>query len=89
MLVHAFVIKILFNQYKEAIGVVFDRFGVRHKVFARKEVILSAGTINSPQLLMLSGMCLASSDQQLAVQFAFNHLALQSLTLQIGVSGYK
>ncbi len=57
VLVHAFVIKVLFNQYREAIGVVFDRFGVRHKVFARKEIILSAGTINTPQLLMLSGMC--------------------------------
>lgn len=51
----AHVIKILFNQYKEAIGVVFDRLGSRHKVFARKEVILSAGSINTPQLLMLSG----------------------------------
>ena len=57
VLVHAFVTKVLFNQYREAIGVVFDRFGVRHKVFARKEIILSAGTINTPQLLMLSGMC--------------------------------
>ena len=51
----AYVTKILFNQYKEAIGVVFDRFGERHKVFARKEIILSGGSINSPQLLMLSG----------------------------------
>lgn len=51
----AHVVKILFNQYKEAIGVVFDRFGTRHKVFARKEIILSAGSINTPQLLMLSG----------------------------------
>ena len=55
VIVHAFVTKLLFNQYKEAIGVVFDRFGVRHKVFARKEIILSAGSINTPQLLMLSG----------------------------------
>ena len=51
----AHVTKVLFNQYREAIGVVFDRFGSRHKVFARKEVILSAGSINTPQLLMLSG----------------------------------
>lgn len=55
VLVHAHVTKILFNQYKEAIGVAFDRLGERHKVFARKEIIVSAGTINSPQLLMLSG----------------------------------
>ena len=55
VIVHAFATKILFNQYKEAIGVVFERFGVPHKAFARKEIIISAGTINTPQLLMLSG----------------------------------
>ena len=51
----AYVTKILFNEYKEAVGVVFDRFAERHTVFARKEIILSGGSINSPQLLMLSG----------------------------------
>ena len=51
----AYVTKILFNNYKEAVGVVFDRFAERHRVFARKEVIVSGGSINTPQLLMLSG----------------------------------
>lgn len=51
----AFVIKILFNEFKEAVGVVFDRLGSRHYVYARREIILSAGSINTPQLLMLSG----------------------------------
>lgn len=52
----AFVIRVLFNELKEAVGVVFDRLGERHQVFATREVILSAGSIGSPQLLMLSGM---------------------------------
>uniref|UniRef100_A0A0U9HSG9 Putative GMC oxidoreductase n=1 Tax=Chrysomela populi TaxID=154003 RepID=A0A0U9HSG9_CHRPP len=37
-------------------GVIFVRNGIQYKVRARKEVIVSAGTINSPQLLMLSGI---------------------------------
>ncbi|XP_069683734.1 glucose dehydrogenase [FAD, quinone]-like isoform X1 [Periplaneta americana] len=37
-------------------GVEFLRNGERHRVAARKEVVLSAGTLNSPQVLMLSGI---------------------------------
>lgn len=39
-----------------ATGITFRMNGRDHKVRARKEVILSAGTINSPQLLLLSGI---------------------------------
>lgn len=41
---------------KRAIGVQFDRFSMSHIVYVRREVIVSAGAINSPQLLMLSGI---------------------------------
>ncbi|XP_001602085.1 glucose dehydrogenase [FAD, quinone] [Nasonia vitripennis] len=41
---------------KRAYGVEFIRDGVKQVVYARKEVILAAGAINSPQLLMLSGV---------------------------------
>ncbi|XP_076181593.1 glucose dehydrogenase [FAD, quinone] [Ptiloglossa arizonensis] len=41
---------------KRAYGVEFIREGRREVVYARKEVILAAGAINSPQLLMLSGI---------------------------------
>ncbi|XP_043481449.1 glucose dehydrogenase [FAD, quinone] [Leptopilina heterotoma] len=41
---------------KRAYGVEFIRDGTKQVVYAKKEVILSAGAINSPQLLMLSGI---------------------------------
>jgi choline dehydrogenase len=37
-------------------GVFFERLGVKEKVFARKEVILCAGAVGSPQILELSGI---------------------------------
>jgi choline dehydrogenase len=37
-------------------GVVFTKKGKQHRVMARKEVILSAGAINSPQIMLLSGL---------------------------------
>lgn len=43
-------------QSKRAYGVEFIRGGRKEVVYAKREVILSAGAINSPQLLMLSGV---------------------------------
>ncbi|KPF88882.1 GMC family oxidoreductase [Novosphingobium sp. AAP93] len=39
-----------------AVGIEYRRGGKLHQVRARREVILSGGAINSPQLLMLSGI---------------------------------
>ncbi|KAK7595411.1 hypothetical protein V9T40_013236 [Parthenolecanium corni] len=39
-----------------AVGVEYLKQGRRRRVFAAKEVILSAGALNTPQLLMLSGI---------------------------------
>ncbi|KAI1307963.1 Glucose dehydrogenase -like protein [Halotydeus destructor] len=52
----AHVTKIVFDKHKRAIGVNFVRFQVPTCVYARKEIILSAGAVNSPQVLMLSGI---------------------------------
>ena len=51
------VLKIIIDKYtKTAQGVKFLKNGRVLKIFARKEVILSAGSISSPQVLMLSGV---------------------------------
>lgn len=54
---NAHVTRIMINPTTmRAFGVEFMRDGRRQFVLARKEVILSAGAINSPQILMLSGI---------------------------------
>ena len=51
----AYVKRILIKDNK-AIGVEVDINGSTHSIMANKEVILSAGSIQSPQILMLSGI---------------------------------
>ncbi|XP_063988367.1 glucose dehydrogenase [FAD, quinone] [Diachasmimorpha longicaudata] len=53
---------------KHTYGVEFIRNGRREIVYASKEVILSAGAINSPQLLMLSGVGDARHLQQVGIK---------------------
>ncbi|CRG88393.1 hypothetical protein PISL3812_05423 [Talaromyces islandicus] len=48
--------KIIFDQDKKATGVVVDTAGVQYTLSAAKEVIVSAGTFRSPQLLMVAGI---------------------------------
>ena len=52
---HALASRILFEG-RRAVGVAYRRGGAEHRVTARREVILSGGPINSPQLLKLSGI---------------------------------
>ena len=51
--------RILFDGNR-AIGVEYERDNELSQVLADREVILSAGAYNSPQLLMLSGVGIAS-----------------------------
>ncbi|XP_075973209.1 ecdysone oxidase-like [Anticarsia gemmatalis] len=53
---NALVTKILTNGIRQAYGVTVDQNGKQFTIYAIKEVIVSAGSINSPQLLMLSGI---------------------------------
>ncbi|CAH0595388.1 unnamed protein product [Chrysodeixis includens] len=54
--VHSMVEKILIDGQNKAYGVKFTKHGKEKIVKASREVILSAGAIQSPQLLMLSGI---------------------------------
>lgn len=47
--------KVLFEDLQAA-GVLYQKSGTIHEVRAKKEVLLSAGTVGSPKLLMLSGI---------------------------------
>ncbi|XP_032522078.2 glucose dehydrogenase [FAD, quinone]-like [Danaus plexippus] len=57
IVVNAFATTLIIDpQTKMVLGVTYIKNGVTYNVFAKKEVIVSAGTINSPKLLMLSGI---------------------------------
>ncbi|XP_026317774.1 glucose dehydrogenase [FAD, quinone]-like [Hyposmocoma kahamanoa] len=54
---NSYVTRVLINDFnKIAFGVEVERHGTIMNFFANKEIILSAGSINTPQLLMLSGI---------------------------------
>jgi choline dehydrogenase-like flavoprotein len=56
VLTDALVLKLSISQDCRATGVEFLHSGNTHKIAIKKEVILSAGTIKSPQVLELSGI---------------------------------
>ncbi|KAL4716786.1 hypothetical protein ACJJTC_001942 [Scirpophaga incertulas] len=57
IITNAFVTRVLINSVsKTAYGVEYVVNGLRFVAHAQKEVILSAGAVNSPKLLMLSGI---------------------------------
>ena len=61
IMVSAFVTKIIFDANKRAVGVEFYKKGQMRVVRAKKEVILSAGALMSPKILMLSGQFICMS----------------------------
>ncbi|NYT44298.1 GMC family oxidoreductase N-terminal domain-containing protein [Alcaligenaceae bacterium] len=72
VLTNAFALRLLFDG-RRCIGVAYLKDGVYHEVNAAKEVILSAGTINSPQLLELSGIGQADRLRSLGIS-VYQHL---------------
>ncbi|XP_046959705.1 ecdysone oxidase-like [Vanessa cardui] len=56
IITNAFVTKVLINSNNHAYGVEVDIMKQKKTFYANFEVILSAGAVNTPQLLMLSGI---------------------------------
>ncbi len=55
LITYAHATRVLFDG-KKAVGIEYIHKGKAKQIFANKEVILSGGSINSPQLLQLSGI---------------------------------
>lgn len=93
ILIKARVTKILIDPAtKRAYGVEYLKNRRYHKAVARKEVILSAGAFNSPQLLMLSGIGPKKHLEDLGIkvlkdlpvgQKLYDHLTFVGLTFKI------
>ncbi len=67
----AFAERILFEG-RRAVGVVYRRFGKVETARARKEVIVAASAINSPKLLMLSGIGPAEHLKEMGIDVVSN-----------------
>lgn len=65
--VHSLVEKILIDENKNAYGIKFTKHGKSRVIKSTKEVIISAGAIQSPQLLMLSGVGDSEDLKQLGI----------------------
>jgi len=63
---HALATKILFEGAR-AVGVAYERDGRTKRAFAKREVIVCGGPINSPQLLKLSGVGPAAELKSLGI----------------------
>lgn len=69
---HALAKRIMFDANKRAQGVLVDVGGMKFMLNATKEVIISAGAFQSPQLLMVSGIGPASALQGLNIPIIAN-----------------
>jgi choline dehydrogenase len=66
ILTHAHATRLLFEG-RRCVGVAFHSNGAETEVRAKREVILSGGSINSPQLLQISGIGPAAHLQEIGV----------------------
>ena len=73
--IEAQAIAVVFDA-KRAVGVRYRQGGSERQVNARREVIVCAGTINSPKLLQLSGIGPASLLQQIGVALVHDLLGV-------------
>ncbi|NDA02285.1 MAG: choline dehydrogenase [Burkholderiaceae bacterium] len=66
IITNAQVSKILFKD-QQAVGIEYIQRGSKHQITSQKEIILSAGALQSPQLLQLSGIGPASLLQKFGI----------------------
>ncbi|WP_114936655.1 GMC family oxidoreductase [Mucilaginibacter endophyticus] len=71
ILTHAKVLKLNFHD-THCLGLNFELNGEMHTVFADKEVILSAGAIDTPRILMLSGIGDSEELKKLGIKSVIN-----------------
>ncbi|MGE3876760.1 MAG: GMC family oxidoreductase [Parvibaculaceae bacterium] len=75
IITHAQATRILFTGSK-ALGVAYERHGTLHEARARREVIVSAGAVGSPQLLQLSGVGPAMLLRRLGIDVVHDNAAV-------------
>ncbi|MBM3348784.1 MAG: choline dehydrogenase [Betaproteobacteria bacterium] len=71
IITNAQVSKILFKD-RQAVGIEYIQRGNKHQITSQKEIILSAGALQSPQLLQLSGIGPASLLQKFGIPIVHN-----------------
>ncbi len=57
---------------RRVVGVEYDRFGESHTIRANREVIVSSGAVNSPVLLMLSGIGPADALRRVGIPVVYD-----------------
>jgi choline dehydrogenase len=67
IITEALVTRIVFDGTR-AVGVLYEKDGTEHQLGIQREVILSAGVINTPQLLMVSGVGPAAHLREHAIE---------------------
>ncbi|KAG8222610.1 hypothetical protein J437_LFUL002603 [Ladona fulva] len=68
----AIATKVLFDSERRAVGLQYMKDGQTYNVTAKNEIILSSGAINTPQLLMLSGIGPADHLQEFGIPVVVN-----------------
>ncbi|KAK0075350.1 hypothetical protein PV325_007006 [Microctonus aethiopoides] len=85
---NSFVTKVLIDPVtKRAYGIEMMRHGRMYRIRANKEVILSGGAVNSPQLLMLSGIGPKLQLEQHGIEVIKDAPVGENLQDHIGVGG--
>lgn len=95
---HSLALQVLFSENKTATGVLVRSGRLDYVLTARKEVVLSAGAFQSPQLLMVSGVGPAATLQEHNItiladrpgvgQNMWDHIDIE-VTYKVGVIGFN